>query len=224
MLCGFIKPQSVSGTVSDATGPLPGASVVVKGTTTGTQTDFDGNFSLDNIGEDAVLSISYVGYMAQEIPVEGRSTIEVTLQEDAQALDEVVVVAYGTSTKKDLTGAVGIIPSDEITSFPNTSVDQAIQGKTAGVQVTQDSGAPGASVSVNIRGVGSFGNTTPIYVFDGFPTQDISFLNPNDIASISVLKDASAGALYGVRASNMRLKLPEMKVIFPSPKKYGNSL
>lgn len=202
MLCGFLQAQSVSGTVSDETGPLPGASVVVKGTTTGTQTDFDGNFTLNNIGEDAVLSISYVGYMAQEIPVEGQSTIEVTLQQDAQALDEVVVVAYGTSTKKDLTGAVGIIQSDEITSFPNTSVDQAIQGKTAGVQVTQDSGAPGASVSVNIRGVGSFGNTTPLYVIDGFPTQDISFLNPNDIASISVLKDASAAALYGVRASN----------------------
>ena len=202
MLCCFVQAQGVSGTVSDETGPLPGASVVVKGTTTGTQTDFDGNFTLDNIGDDAVLTISYVGYTTQEIPVEGRSTIQVTLQEDAQALDEVVVVAYGTSTKKDLTGAVGIIQSDEITSFPNTSVDQAIQGKTAGVQVTQDSGAPGASVSVNIRGVGSFGNTTPLYVIDGFPTQDISFLNPNDIASISVLKDASAGALYGVRASN----------------------
>ncbi|WP_373518173.1 SusC/RagA family TonB-linked outer membrane protein [Pricia sp.] len=202
IFCGFIQAQSVSGTVSDETGPLPGASVVVKGTTTGTQTDFDGNFTLDNIGEDAVLSISYVGYLAQEIPVNGQATITVTLQEDAQALDEVVVVAYGTSTRKDLTGAVGLIKSDDITSFPNTSVDQAIQGKTAGVNVTQDSGAPGASVSVNIRGVGSFGNTTPLYVIDGFPTQDISFLNPNDIASISVLKDASAAALYGVRASN----------------------
>ena len=124
------------------------------------------------------------------------------MKENSQTLDEVVVVAYGTAKKKDLTGSVSIIKSDDLTSFPTTTVDQALQGKTAGVQVTQNSGAPGASMSVNIRGIGTFGNTTPLYVIDGFPTQDVSFLNPIDIESVTVLKDASAAALYGVRASN----------------------
>lgn len=202
LLCGFMYGQSVSGVVTDASGPLPGASVIVKGTSNGTQTDFDGNYSLENIGQDATLVFSFVGYETQEIPVNGQNTIDVTLLADAQALGEVVVIAYGTSTKKDLTGAVSSISSEELTTLPNTSVDQALQGKTAGVQVTQNSGAPGSSISVNIRGIGSFGNTTPLYVIDGFPTQDVSYLNPNDIASISVLKDASAAALYGVRASN----------------------
>ncbi|WP_432221111.1 SusC/RagA family TonB-linked outer membrane protein [Flavobacterium sp. TMP13] len=202
LLCGFAQAQSITGTVSETLGPLPGASILVKGTNNSTQTDFDGRYNLSNVSKDAVLVITYIGFVKQEVAVSGRATINVVLKEDAQSLDEVVVVAYGTSTKKDLTGSVATIKSEQLTSFPSTTVDQALQGKTAGVQVTQNSGAPGASMSVNIRGIGSFGNTTPLYVIDGFPTQDISFLNPNDIASITVLKDASASALYGVRASN----------------------
>lgn len=202
MFYGLMQGQSVTGKVSDGNGPLPGASVVVKGTTTGTQTDFDGNFSLQNIGNNAVLSISFMGYVSQEITVGNQSRINVTLEEDSQALGEVVVVAYGTSTRKDLTGAVSTISSEELNSSANPDLSQALQGKAAGVNATSSSGAPGASASIVIRGVGSFRNTSPLYVIDGFPTQDISFLNPQSIKSITVLKDASATALYGVRASN----------------------
>lgn len=204
MVCGFkaIAQQQITGTVIDSEGmPLIGVNVIVEGTNTGTSTDFDGKFVLTASSEN-VLVFSYVGFQEQRVPVGTSSVVNVTLVEDSESLDEVIVVAYGTATKKDLTGAVSSISSEELTEFPANSVDQAIQGKTAGVQVTQDSGAPGSSISVNIRGIGSFGNTTPLYVVDGFPTQDISFLNPNSIQSISVLKDASAGALYGVRASN----------------------
>lgn len=199
---GYTEAQSVSGVVSDENGPLPGVNVVVKGTAIGTTTDFDGNYQLDNVTESAVLVYSYLGYLTKEVTVNGQSTINTVLQENLEALDEVIVVAYGTTTKKDLTGAVATVSGDDLNTIPATSVDQALQGKTAGVQITQNSGAPGSSVSVSIRGVGSFGSSTPLYVVDGFPTQDISFLNPNDIQSISVLKDASASALYGVRASN----------------------
>tara|TARA_R110002020_G_scaffold473448_1_gene702695 strand:- start:6125 stop:9280 length:3156 start_codon:yes stop_codon:yes gene_type:complete len=194
--------NTITGTVVDANGtPLPGVNVIVQGTSTGAATDFDGKYEISASPENVIV-FSYVGFNSVEETVGSRSVINVTLTEDSESLQEVVVVAYGAAAKKDVTGAVSSINSEELTSFPSTSVDQAIQGKTAGVQVTQNSGAPGSSVSVNIRGVGSFGNTTPLYVIDGFPTQDISFLNPNDIQSISVLKDASAGALYGVRASN----------------------
>ncbi len=195
--------QSIRGSVKDSNGlPLPGANVIVKGTSNGTQTDFDGNFTISEVANNATLLVSYIGYVSQEIPVDGRSTINVILQEDTQSLNEVVVVAYGTATKKDLTGAVSVIGNEELNTFPATTVDQALQGKTSGVQVTANSGAPGSSVTVNIRGVGSFGSTTPLYVVDGFPTNNINFINPNTIQSISVLKDASATALYGVRASN----------------------
>jgi len=137
-----------------------------------------------------------------EVAVAGQTKIDVNLEEDIESLNEVVVVAYGTSTKKDLTGAVATVSTEELNSFPATNVDQALQGKTAGVQITANSGQPGTQASVNIRGVGTFGNTNPLYIVDGFPTFDISFVNPNNIEAISVLKDASATALYGIRASN----------------------
>src|SRR5690606_36221419 len=196
------QSQSISGTVSDANGPLPGANVLIKGTNQGTTTDFDGNYTIENVSPDDVLVYSYIGYLNNEVSIGDQSIINVTLQEDLQSLDEVIVVAYGTTTKKDLTGAIGVIGSEELTEFPATTVDQALQGRTAGVQVVSNSGSPGSSVTVNIRGVGSFANTTPLYVVDGYPIQDISYLSPNNIQSISVLKDASAAAIYGVRASN----------------------
>lgn len=194
--------QAVSGTVSDENGSLPGASVVIKGTSTGTTTDFDGDYSINNVTNGSVLVFSYIGYKAQEVQYNGQETVNIIFQEDFEDLEEVIVVAYGTSTKKDLTGAVGVISGDDLAQFPTSTVDQALQGKTAGVQIVSNSGAPGASAIVNIRGTGSFTTTTPLYVVDGYPTQDISYLNPDNIQSISVLKDASAGAIYGIRASN----------------------
>ena len=202
LLGAAVAAQTVSGTVVGDGEPLPGASVLVKGTSSGTVTDFDGKFVLSNVPTDATLIFSFLGFGTQEVPLNGQSVIDVVMSESGSALEEVVVVAYGTATRKDVTGAVAVIGSDELTTFPATTVDQALQGKTPGVQITQNSGAPGASVSVNIRGVGSFGSTTPLYVIDGFPTNDVSLINPNTIESITILKDASATALYGVRASN----------------------
>src|SRR5690606_29928339 len=150
------QSQSISGTVSDANGPLPGANVLIKGTNNGTTTDFDGNYTIQNVSEGDVLVFSYIGYLNQEVSVNGQTVIDVTLQEDLQSLDEVIVVAYGTTTKKDLTGAVGVISGEDLTQFPATTIDQALQGRTAGVQIVSNSGAPGSSVTVNIRGTGSF--------------------------------------------------------------------
>ena len=220
---GLAKAQEVSGTVSDANGPLPGASVVVKGTTNGTQTDFDGNFTLNNVESDATLVISYIGYSTQEVAVDGRTTIDVVLAEDAQALDEVVIIGYGTTTVKDATGAVSAINSEDFNSGIIASPEQLIQGKTAGVQITQSSGEPGAGVNIRIRGANSIrSNNSPLFVVDGVPLSSesttpgggditggenasrnpLNFINPQDIESISILKDASATAIYGSRGAN----------------------
>ena len=220
---GLAKAQEVSGTVSDANGPLPGASVVVKGTTNGTQTDFDGNYTLNNVESDATLVISYIGYSTQEVAVNGRTTINVVLEEDAQALDEVVIIGYGTTTVKDATGAVSAINSEDFNSGIIASPEQLIQGKTAGVQITQSSGEPGAGVNIRIRGANSIrSNNSPLFVVDGVPLSSesttpgggditggenasrnpLNFINPQDIESISILKDASATAIYGSRGAN----------------------
>ncbi|MGB7393131.1 MAG: TonB-dependent receptor [Pricia sp.] len=192
---------TVSGTVSDAQGPLPGASIVIRGTTSGTQTDFDGNYTLDDVPSDATLEISYVGYAAQDIPVDGRTTIDVTLEEDAQALEEVVVVGYGTQQKEDITGSISVVESEELTKQPNPNPLSSVQGKVAGVNIT-NSGRPGAAPNVRIRGVGSVSSADPLYVVDGVLTNDITYLNSNDIESMSILKDASSAAIYGIRAAN----------------------
>ena len=223
ILCfGLVKAQEVSGNVSDATGPLPGASVVVQGTTNGTQTDFDGNYTLSNVDANAVLVFSYIGYSTQEVPVNGRSTINVVMQEDAEALDEVVIIGYGTTTVKDATGAVTAVSAEDFNGGVIASPEQLIQGKTAGVNIQQTSGEPGAGISINIRGSNSVrANNNPLFVVDGVPLSGegtsptgttggggtaqrnpLNFLNPNDIASISVLKDASATAIYGSRGAN----------------------
>lgn len=223
-LCfGLANAQEVSGTVSDATGPLPGASVLVKGTTNGTQTDFDGNYTLSNVGSTATLVISYVGFKTREIAVNGQSTINVTLEEDAQALDEVVIIGYGTTTIKDATGAVAVVTAKDFNGGVIASPEQLIQGKTAGVQITQTSGEPGAGIEFRIRGTNSVrSNNNPLFVVDGVPLANddtssgganvgfgtsaarnpLNFLNPTDIESISILKDASATAIYGSRGAN----------------------
>ena len=223
-LCfGLSQAQDVSGTVSDASGPLPGASVVVKGTTNGAQTDFDGIYTLTDIGDNATLVFSYIGYKTVEIPVGGQTTIDVTLEEDAQALDEVVIIGYGTTTIKDATGSVASVTSEDFNQGVISSPEQLIQGKTAGVQISQGSGEPGSGVAIRIRGTSSVrSNNNPLFVVDGVPLPSgdtssegtdigmgsssarnpLSFLNPSDIESMSVLKDASATAIYGSRGAN----------------------
>lgn len=211
---------AVSGTVSDANGPVPGVNVVVDGTSIGAQTDFDGNYSVGNVANDATLVFSYIGYATQEAAVNGQSTINVTLQEDAQALAEVIVIGYGTTTVQDATGSVTAVTSEDFNQGVITSPEQLIQGKTAGVQISQSSGEPGAGIDIRIRGASSVrSNNNPLFVVDGVPLSGgstsaetantgigsgaaknpLSFINPNDIESISILKDASAAAIYGSR-------------------------
>jgi len=194
---------SVSGIVVDETGnPIPGASVYVKGTTQGTISDIDGNFKLD-CPSDATLVFSFVGYTTQEIAVNGRSNIgTVSMQEDNKELEQVVVIGYGTQKKVDLTGSVAVVDADEMKKVSNSNISTMLEGKVAGVQITSD-GQPGADPSVRIRGIGSFGSTAPLYVIDGVPMgTSIRDFSPNDIASIQILKDASAAAIYGSRAAN----------------------
>ena len=194
---------SVSGKIVDASGePLPGASVYVKGTTNGTISDIDGNFTL-NAPDDAILVFTFVGYISQEIAVNGRTNIgTITMQEDNQEIEQVVVIGYGTQKKVDLTGSVAIVDADEMKKVSNSNISTMLEGKVAGVQITSD-GQPGADPSVRIRGIGSFGSTAPLYVIDGVPMgTTIRDFSPNDIASIQILKDASAAAIYGSRAAN----------------------
>lgn len=196
--------QTVTGTVSDEDGPLPGASVVVKGTTTGVSTDFDGNFTIE-ANTDDTLMFSYIGYAGQEIRVGNQSTINVILAADNK-LDEVVVIGYGTSTKKDLTGSVSSVSSEEITQIPASRVDQVLQGRAAGVQVTQASGAPGAGTTIRVRGGNSItGSNEPLFVIDGIVVGtnfNLNNINPSDIQSLEILKDASSIAIYGSRGAN----------------------
>lgn len=198
---GFTQAQGVSGTVSDLNGPLPGANVIIKGTNTGTTTDFDGNYSLENVSGDEVLIYSYIGYLPQEVSIDGKSTINVTLQEDLQALGEVVVVGYGTQSRAEVTGAISSIDSDEISALPVTNAEQALQGRAAGVTVI-NSGSPGTSPVVRIRGLSTVGNNDPLYVIDGVITGSLAGISPNDIESINILKDASTTAIYGSQGSN----------------------
>ena len=206
--------KTLSGTVTDASdnSSLPGVNIVVKNTTNGTVTDIDGKYSL-NVPDDAeTLVFSSVGYISEEATIGNRTVINVQMAPDIQSLKEVVVVGYGTQRKKDVTGAIASVPAEEIADLPIASIDQALQGRAAGVQVIQSGGVPGGPVSVKIRGYGSVGTEEPLYVIDGVPVQGgnqnaltgespINNLNPNDIESIEILKDASAAAIYGARAS-----------------------
>lgn len=201
-LCGVMaQGQSIKGTVSDKQGPLPGVNVFFKDSSKGTTTDFDGNFELEGANQGSILVFSYIGYKSKEITLTG-NIVNVTLEEDTQALEEVVVVGYGVQKKKDLTGSISSIGTDDIQKTNNVSLDQAIQGRAAGVTVSGTSGAPGASPTVRIRGTGTVNNSDPLYVIDGVPINDIANFNMADAASIDVLKDASATAIYGSRGAN----------------------
>ncbi|NDE62675.1 MAG: SusC/RagA family TonB-linked outer membrane protein, partial [Cyclobacteriaceae bacterium] len=202
----------VTGTVVDETGaPLPGASILVKGTTTGTITDLDGKFSFD-VEPNAILVISYLGYSSKEVPVNGQSSLAIQLEPESSQLNEIVVVGYGIQKRADITGAIASVKSNNFNKGVVNNPGELLQGKLAGVAITSVSGEPGANQDVIIRGVGSLrSGTQPLYVVDGFlldnsstgvATNPLNFINPSDIASIDVLKDASATAVYGSRASN----------------------
>lgn len=197
--------QRVEGTVTSADdgNPLPGVNITVQNTTVGTSTNSDGNYSLNVPDTSNVLVFSFIGFQTQEIQINGRSQIDVALETQIySAGEELVVVGYGTQQKGDVTGSVSTVSMDEVKKVPTANLQDALQGQVAGVQITPQSGAPGAQADVRIRGVGTLNNSSPIYVVDGLILDDISFLNPNDIESVQVLKDASATAIYGVRGAN----------------------
>ncbi|SFZ92264.1 TonB-linked outer membrane protein, SusC/RagA family [Flaviramulus basaltis] len=203
---------SVKGIIVDSNAvPLPGASILEKGTTNGAQADFDGNFSLDVSSKNATLIISYLGYATKEVLIDGQTTLNVTLIEDTATLDEVVIIGYGSLKRTDLTGAVSSVSAESIEQSIPTSIDQVLQGRAAGVQIQQNSGAPGSTSSIRIRGISSItGTNEPIFVIDGVIISNestgnqspLSGINPSDIVSLDILKDASATAIYGSRAAN----------------------
>jgi TonB-dependent starch-binding outer membrane protein SusC len=206
LLLGFVAGYSqtvVSGTVTEESGmAVPGVNILVKGTTQGTSTDADGKYSL-NVPANSTLVYSFIGYVVQEIPVGNQTVIDVTLESDVTTLTELVVVGYGVQEKKDITGAVSVVDSKAMESRPNTQFGNLIQGKTSGVQVLTPSGKPSAGFSIRVRGTNSItAGSDPLYVVDGVPTTDTRAINPADIESISVLKDASSAAIYGAQGAN----------------------
>ena len=193
----------MSGTITDDTGvPLPGASIVEKGTTNGTQSDFDGNFSLTVANGNSVLTISYIGFATKEIAINGLEVVNVSLEESSSGLEEVIVVGYGTQAKKDITGSVSVVDGDDIAARSTTNVSNALQGSVAGVSVTRSNSEPGAGNEVRVRGVTTLqGNSSPLILVDDVPVSSINDVNPDQIESISVLKDGASAAIYGSRAA-----------------------
>lgn len=221
----YAQNYEIKGTVSDASGtPLPGVSLVVKNTTKGTTTDFDGKFTLYNVQKGETLVFSYIGYATKEIAINSANYLNIILNEDTQSLEEVVVVGYGTQKRSDVTGAVSKVEIDKALAIPTSNVSEMLRGQAAGVQITLGSARPGGTSNILIRGRNSIrGGNDPLIVLDGFPIENINDINPDDIASIEVLKDASAQAIYGARASNgvilvttLKGKEGKMKVSFGS--------
>ncbi|MGF1559731.1 MAG: SusC/RagA family TonB-linked outer membrane protein, partial [Flavobacteriaceae bacterium] len=204
LLCfGMARAQEVTGTVSDSNGPLPGASVVVKGTTNGTQTDFDGNFTIGDVGENGILVISYIGFRSQEVAVAGQTTLAITLEEDAQALEEVVIVGYGSQAKKEITTAVTSVNAEDFNQGVVSAPAQLLQGKVAGLSVVNRGGNPNEQPVIRLRGISTVGgNQQPLVVIDGILGGSLDSVDPADIQNITVLKDGSAAAIYGSRASS----------------------
>ncbi|WP_298422652.1 TonB-dependent receptor [uncultured Kordia sp.] len=198
----FLQAQTIKGKVTSADVPLLGATVVVKGTDNGTSTDFDGNYTLKNVASDAILVVSYVGYVTKEVPVAGKATVNITLEEDAAALDEVVVVGYGAKKKSLVTGAISSVNSEDIKSVSNQRVEQALQGRTSGVTISSSSGSPGSGARIRIRGTGSSGTSEPLFIVDGMKVSTIDNIPPSDIENLEVLKDAASAAIYGTEGAN----------------------
>ncbi len=244
----IIFAQTVTGTVTSNDGPLPGVNVIVKGTTNGVVTDFDGNYSIDNVGADAVLQFSFIGFTPKEVAVNGQSVINVLLAEDANELDEVVIIGYGSTTKTDATGAVDAIGAKDFTAVNTANPSQLIRGKVSGVQVTQTSGEPGGAISIRVRGNTSLrSGNEPLIVVDGIPLSGgnisgggadgggdtgsstarspLNFINQNDIESINILKDASSTAIYGSRGANGVILITTKKGKIGKPSvSYGTSI
>jgi TonB-linked SusC/RagA family outer membrane protein len=225
IFCGsfslFSQDKSISGFIKSESGEsLPGATILVKGTTIGTISNSDGNYSIKVPADKNTLVFSFVGYQLQEVKINGKAIINAILLDESLSISEVAVIGYGTQKRKDLTGAVSTISSEQLSKVPVSSMDQALQGLSSGVAVTSNSGDPGGGVSLNIRGVGTINNTDPLYVIDGVPivnnsrseittaggsgktSNPLANINSNDIESINILKDASAAAIYGVRGAN----------------------
>lgn len=198
----FGQNTTITGRVTDAAGSgLPGVSVFLKGTSTGGITDVEGNYSVG--ATSGTLVFTFIGYKTVEVAIDGKTSIDITLEEDVTALDEVVVIGYGTQEKKDLTGAVGIVGKEAMDSRPNTQFGNLIQGKTAGVQVLTPSGKPSAGFSIRVRGTNSItGGSEPLYLVDGVPSSDTRSLNPADIENVTILKDAASAAIYGAQGAN----------------------
>jgi len=196
--------HQISGTVTDEVTeePLMGVNIVIEGTTIGTSSGPEGQFQLNVPSPDQVLIFSFIGYQTKEVNIDGRSEINVSLAEIELVGEDLVVVGYGTQRRRDVTGSVSRVSGERISRIATQSVDQALQGVAAGVQVTPASGAPGAGSVIRIRGVGTLGDASPLFVVDGMTTDNINFLNPNDIESVDILKDASATAIYGARGAN----------------------
>ena len=192
----------ITGVVIDSkTGePIIGAAVLVKGTTVGTVTDYDGNYELSVQKEDDLLEFSYMGYVSQTLAA--KAARRVALKEDTQALEEVVVVGYGTQKKSVVTAAISKVSAEDLENVIPTRVDNLLKGKASGVTITSSSGQPGAGTRINIRGIGTINDASPLYVVDGMPVGNIDYLNPTDIASIEVLKDAASAAIYGTKGAN----------------------
>jgi TonB-linked SusC/RagA family outer membrane protein len=198
----YAQERTVSGTVSDENGaPIPGINIIERGTSSGTSTDSQGKYTLNVSSENAVLIFSFIGYKAQEITVGSRTNINVALEPDVTSLQEVIITGYTSERKQDIVAAVSTISNKNTTAIPVSNVEQAIQGRVAGVQVIT-SGQPGASSQVRIRGFGSFTNNLPLYIVDGVPTYNVDNLNPNDIETTTILKDAGAASIYGARAAS----------------------
>ena len=196
------QAKTVTGTVTDVSGePIIGANIRIKGTTTGTITDIDGNFSIE-AEPQSVIEVSYIGYLTQETVINNQKSIRFLLKEDTKTLDEVVVIGYGVQKKADLTGSVANINTEKLNTQSNANIGQALQGKIAGVDIVSQGGVPGSGTRIMVRGIGTLNNASPLYIVDGMYMNSIDHINPNDIASIDVLKDASSAAIYGSRAAN----------------------
>lgn len=196
------QAKTVTGTVTDVSGePIIGANIRIKGTTTGTITDIDGNFSIE-AKPQSVIEVSYIGYLTQETVINNQKSIRFLLKEDTKTTIEVVVIGYGVQKKADLTGSVANINTEKLNTQSNANIGQALQGKIAGVDIVSQGGAPGSGTRIMVRGIGTLNNASPLYIVDGMYMNSIDHINPNDIASIDVLKDASSAAIYGSRAAN----------------------
>lgn len=208
MTCAAAFAQTkgaVTGTVTDQSGePLIGVGVFVKGTTNGASTDLDGKFVLSNVASNATLTVSSVGYKTIEVAVTGKTNLKIVLQEDNMALDETVVVAYGVTKKSSFTGSASVVKADQLEKISGSGFVEALQGMSAGVMVVNAEGAPGSDSRIQIRGIASMsGTSTPLYIVDGMPYDGtLNSINPSDIESMTVLKDAAASSLYGSRAAN----------------------